>query len=330
MSISFSSGAGGGDSQRVLVVGARRRRQGIGEYVARSFHRAGCLVEAIVGTSPSSVEAALAQLRGRYGIQARGYVDLEEALERERPGVVAICSPYLFHRQALELVAQGGEAHCLCEKPLWWEEGVGDRLELTQRIIQKFLDNQKYLDTITQWPQTLPYYYQLFPRPKELRRFEMMMGPREISPELVLESFPHIFSMLYALVGVGEIAGVELSFSPPRWRELEVDVVISFSYRHSSGEVAVSCAFVRSPQPPRPAGYGINGRWAMRKIRLPQYQFYFESDGKVLDFPDPLDLHIQEFLTNLAQKLLDQTKLLNGMELLEKLYFQVEHLWAKG
>ena len=51
----------------VLVIGARRRRQGIGEFVARSFAGAGAEVRGIVGTTPQSVEETRAHLlAGRH------------------------------------------------------------------------------------------------------------------------------------------------------------------------------------------------------------------------------------------------------------------------
>ena len=102
--------------ERVLIIGARQRRQGIGHYVAREFNAAGCEVCAVVGTSDPTAAEARDALRA-FGIVATPYSDLREALDQQRPDIVAICSPYVVHREHLLLTADA-RAHCLCEKPL--------------------------------------------------------------------------------------------------------------------------------------------------------------------------------------------------------------------
>ena len=62
---------------KAAVVGARRVRQGTGEYVARELARRGVDVVAIVGTRPDSVAEAATNLRERHGIEARGYTSLD-------------------------------------------------------------------------------------------------------------------------------------------------------------------------------------------------------------------------------------------------------------
>ena len=88
--------------ERVHVIGARRKRQGIGGYVAREFAKAGAEVVAVVGSTAETAREAAAGLVG-HGIVAAPWQDLAAALEAEDPDIVAICSPFRLHRKHLEL-----------------------------------------------------------------------------------------------------------------------------------------------------------------------------------------------------------------------------------
>ena len=87
---------------RVVVVGARRARQGIGSFVAEALVDCGCKMVGVVGTSPETVQAAAQPL----GVS--GYVDLEAAIRRESPNLVAICTPIEVHAEQLRVVADAG------------------------------------------------------------------------------------------------------------------------------------------------------------------------------------------------------------------------------
>ena len=107
---------------RVLIIGARRRKQGLGEFIARCFHEQGAEICGIVGTSSQSVDNAAEHLHLQYGISTQGYTDLKTAIEQAKPTIVVIASPTDVHHQHLKTVAAFGIS-CLCEKPLFWNEG---------------------------------------------------------------------------------------------------------------------------------------------------------------------------------------------------------------
>lgn len=280
--------------ERVLVIGARRRRQGIGSYVARAFHDAGCEVSAVVGTSTESAQTAADQLAAA-GIRARAYIDLVRALREQQPDVVAVCSPYPVHREQLELIAEFG-AHCLCEKPLWWGAGA-ESTSATSSLVDSFLNAGFLLDLLTQWPQTLGSYFQLFPQTtgEPIERFEMRLSPTATGPEMVLDAGPHVLSVVWGLVKSGDISSPKGVFDTSG-RDLSLD----FDYRHASGVIRVVCRFVTCPDQPRPAWYGINGRVAERKIdmaagyamRLVAGQ---DAGGRSVPLPDPLPMHVRAF-----------------------------------
>jgi predicted dehydrogenase len=86
------------EALKVAVVGA----SGIGKNHARWFHGHGCDVVAFVGSSPESVSRTHKVLEQGFGFCGRGYHDLQEMLQREKPDAVCISSPpQLHHEQAL-------------------------------------------------------------------------------------------------------------------------------------------------------------------------------------------------------------------------------------
>ena len=58
----------------VALIGSRRNRSGIGQYIARYFHQNGASVTAVLGTTEKSASAAAAALH-QYGINATAYTD---------------------------------------------------------------------------------------------------------------------------------------------------------------------------------------------------------------------------------------------------------------
>ena len=78
---------------KAVVIGARRARQGIGEFVAAALHREGVRVSGVVGTGNATANEAKKTLHEKYEMSCAGYASLSDALRREKPDLVAICSP---------------------------------------------------------------------------------------------------------------------------------------------------------------------------------------------------------------------------------------------
>lgn len=333
---------------RVLVIGARRTRQGIGEFVARWFHGAGAVVEAVVGTSADSATDAAATLTDRYGIDARPFADLDTALAEVRPTIVAICSPFDRHPEHLRSVAAAG-AHCLCEKPMVWRD-EGELRTWTAGMVDPFLERGLHLDLVTQWPETLPDYFRLYPEveTEAPERFEMLLSPISVGARAVLDSVPHVLSLLSARLGRGAVIGPEAAYGGADRGELTLE----FEYKPRSGDpsaagVAVTCRFVTQPEPPRPAGYAWNGRWVDRRIRLPEYAMEFvatdgdgdrsstEPRGVLLE--DPLRRLVERFLARVddpagreAERAEHRAHLIESVTHLEPLVRAVERLEREG
>lgn len=261
---------------RVAVIGARRRRQGLGEFVAAAFARLGAEVVAVVGTTLSTAREAASALAERHGLRPRAYDSVEALLDREALDIVAVCSPYEAHAAQVEAVGEAG-LHCLAEKPFWWGPGP-QRTVTTRRLIEPFLRSGRLLGLITQWPCTLPAFEALHPGalgggPEGVETFEMRLSPISRGPDRVLDSAPHPLSILEALVGGGVVQAATARFEG----EDDERLTLEFQYVHAHGRVACRLHLVQSEDVPRTAWYAVNGRAAHRRIVQPGYRTVFDA-----------------------------------------------------
>lgn len=292
---------------RVAVVGARRRRQGTGEFIARELAGLGCEVVAVVGTSAATVDEARAALRERHGLDCRGYTRLAELLEREDVDAVAICSPPEAHLEQLEQAAAAG-CHVLCEKPLFWSDALlgPDGAALARARAEAVADALaaagRTLAVGAQWPFTLEAFRALHPgtygpgRPVE--RFAMWLAPASRGRTMVVDSASHPLSMLQALVGRGEIEAIRVVEQDPE------GLVLRWVHRAASGPVEAELTLRRSETIPRPAGYAINGARACRRVNLPDYAISFVAEGATnqasVPVRDPLAASVAAFVQRAA------------------------------
>jgi predicted dehydrogenase len=295
---------------RVLIVGARRRKQGLGEFIARYFHEQGAKICGIVGTSSYSVEDTARHLQQQFGIATQGYTDLKSALEQTSPTLVVIASPTGVHRQHLETVAAFGIS-CLCEKPLFWDDGKTCEPDEVERLVDQFCGKGQRLQLVTQWPETLDEYYSLYPEVKDqpVKRFQMLLGPASSGINMVIDALPHVLSMVHCLTGIGEVQKVRAATKNPE------HLTVSFEYRHTAGCLEVAVDLIQSPESPRPAGYAINGHAVRRSIQLPEYQMIFtDESGKQVVVADPLKKLVRRTLADLESgQLTDKKQLIASM-----------------
>lgn len=296
------------ERRRVAVVGARRRRQGTGPFVARELLRNGCELVAVVGTTPASAAAAAAELAAAHGVSPRPYASLEAALAAEELDAVAICSPAEAHEAALGLAAAAG-CHVLCEKPLVWSDALLQKpaaeadAELAARIraiVRPLAEARRTLVLGAQWPHTLPAFRRLHPdaygpeRPVE--RFTMWLGPARDGARMVVDSGSHPISMVQALCGPGSLE--ELCVERLRG---EVDGW-DLRWTHAGARpVAVRLELRRCPAAPRPAGYAINGLAVQRHIELPRYALSFAAGDVRTPVYDPLAASVEGFVRQAAE-----------------------------
>jgi predicted dehydrogenase len=306
---------------RVGLIGARRRRQGLGPFVARDLVAAGASVPCFLGTSEETLEAARRELEERAGVVARGYVDVDQMLAREALDAVAILSPAETHEVHLDSALAAG-LHVLCEKPfVWGGRGLASRAaDWTGRFSEAGL----LIRENCQWPYTLPAFGELHPEAldESPTHFSMRLSPASSGVQMLGDSLPHALSLLQSLA-----PGDDASVESPRFSRASSSAAslrVEFSYRTSGAAVAAEVDLIPSDAFPRPAGYGVNGRWAERKVDAADYSIAFAAGGREVPVQDPLGLRIEAFVRELESVRHAETgpqalEIVQRMELLESL-----------
>lgn len=284
-------------SPRVAIVGPKRSRQGLGEYIAKFLHEEGARVCGVVGSSADSSRRGAEHLRQRYGIETEPYPDLPLLIEKENPDGIVLCSPIRHHKTHL-LHAAEGNASVLCEKPLIWNEGE-DPVRQTEAVLDRFKQKGIGLFLNAQWPYALEAFERLYPDMSRQNpaSFEMELGPVSLGPDMVLDAAPHGISMLLALCGPGEPVSIHAEYAPGL---SAARMELRFRWRHANGETDTRFLFRRAPEPPRPAAFAIDGKRVDREIVLPEYRFLWHGGGKSVDIGDPLRKMVRRFLRGLA------------------------------
>lgn len=272
---------------RVAIIGARRVRQGLGPFVARHLGELGASVPCFLAAHPDALPET------ERALSARGYTDLRRMLESEKLDALAVLSPSESHERYLEAALAAG-LHALCEKPLLWD---GGRLaERSRALVERFAKAGLLLVESCQWPYTLPAYRVLHPDLGPVEQFAMRLSPASREPRAMLgDSLSHPLSLLQALAPGAK----------PRVERIQIEaaegpaLTIRFEYGAGSARVRCELRLVSQQRPPREAGYGVNGRWAERRIRPGDYAFHFADGAREVPVPDPLRELLRGFLAAL-------------------------------
>lgn len=281
---------------RVGIVGARRRRQGLGPFVARDLVAAGARVPCFLGTGEATLEIARRELASLAGVEARGYVDLDTMLGAEALDALAILCPAEAHAAVLDGAALRG-LHALCEKPFVW--GEPDLARRAGGIVSAFDRAGLTLWENCQWPYALPAFDRLHPGALAAppRHFEMGLEPTSRGVQSLGDALPHALSLLQRLAPGVRVAVEDVSFSThePSSQALTV----RFVYRSDDTAIAAEVAMRQSHGQPRRAWLALDGRRAERVVSMEDYQLSFTGSGRSVPIEDPLTLLISDFVTAL-------------------------------
>lgn len=284
-------------SYKIGIIGAARRHQGTGAFIARTFAHLGHEISGIIGTSESSTKQAVADLSSHYGISTQGYTNFYELIGQHALDIIVVASPPGSHLNYLEL-ATDNNLHIFCEKPFWWPDSklaLASYEQILQAIIDKSTANRKYIHLNTQWPYTLKDFSQLHPTAiinNKIKQFAMHLSPQSQGISMLIDAASHGLSMLYQLVGAGNLNHIEL-------QQNANGALINFDYEHPQGCTKSTLGFIQSDETPKPASYQINGYTVNRTVSLPEYQIQLQSDQQTVAIQDPLDASIRDFLASI-------------------------------
>jgi len=200
-------------------------------------------------------------------------------------------------------------------------------LRKTSILVQDTIDlvntcytNRTLLQLNTQWPYTLPTYYELYPQIKNqsIQSFSMWLSPQSQGSDMIIDTVSHLLSMLYTLLGAGKINNIESNFHNI---ESDEDLLIKFDFLHAFGDTRVSISLTSSNTFPKPAAYAINDLRADRHVELPNYLISLRSSEHQLPVEDPLVSSIKNFISTIHSKASsDEVSLIDGMAHLTQIY----------
>ena len=311
----------------VAIVGPGRSKQGTGPFIAQIFKQLGCNVQAVVSSSLASATKAAEFLKTEYSIECKPYESLEELLKNQSIDVVVISSPVGSHLQHLTF-AINARCHVFCEKPLWWpsaeimvENDIRSITNETTELVNLCSANNVLLQLNTQWPYTLPTYYELYPQLKiqqTIKSFSMWLSPQSQGSTMIVDAVPHLLSMLYSLLGAGKINNIESNYNDIIESE---SLQIEFDYLHAYGDTRTSISLISSDIFPKPAAYAINGLRVDRHVELPDYLISLRKTERKLPVEDPLVSSIKNFISTIYSKTSsDEVALIDGMTHLTQIY----------
>lgn len=278
---------------KIGLIGARRARNGIGEFIGRYLYRNDARVVCVLGTTGHTASQACEALKG-HGISARPYRDFHEMVSSESLDAIAIASPASTHyAYLLEAIDRG--LSVFCEKPFLdpAESDVDGRLET---VFTRASAAQVTIAMNSQWPFCLPFYEELCGsiRAQDVRSFSMRLSPIVSGPDMIPDSVPHALSMLYAAIGGGSI------------RDLSIDrgegtMEIRFIYAAEKCVCETSISLVQEATQPRTFSFGFNGLEARRLIDMATYGISLCHGGKEIRIVDPLDLSVRDFVESVSE-----------------------------
>ena len=314
-------------SLNIAIVGPGRSKQGTGPFIARTFNQLGHTIRAVVSSSLESAQNASQSLANEYSIDCKAYSSLEELLQNHTIDIVVISSPANSHLQHLQTALENN-CHVFCEKPLWWSDNklttLSDIDSITSQAITlvKMANTKKLvLQLNTQWPYTLPTYFELYPQLGEKDKtetFSMWLSPQSEGDKMIIDAVPHALSMLYTLVGAGKINNIESNFN---LHINEEALCIDFDYIHATGDTRVTISLASSTTLPKPAAYAVNDLRVDRHVELPNYLISLCTTDKQIPVIDPLECSIKNFISSIHSKCAsDEVAVVDGMTHLAQIY----------
>lgn len=301
---------------KMSIIGACRNRSGIGEYIGKYFHKNGAKVISVLGTTEESSQNASSALK-KYGIESNPYTDFFKMVEKQRPDAVVIASPSSTHYEYLVKCVESG-LNVFCEKP-FVRPDIDDITKKVEDLFEKVKEKKLTVAMNSQWPFAIKYYRKVCGEieVKKSNRFFMTMSPFASGKEMIPEAVPHALSLLYSLLGEGEIS--DLHFESAEKDE----IITKFKYHFRTRDCEVCLKLVRKEKQPRDFQFGWNDKIVRRSLNLRNYDIYFNYGNRKLKIADPLELSVGDFMAAVERKaepLIGYSHIISNMSLLRKIY----------
>lgn len=275
------------------LIGARRARNGIGEFIGKYLHRNNARVVCVLGTTGQTALQASDALK-RHGISARPYRDFAEMISSENLDAVAIASPASTHyAYLLEAIDKG--LSVFCEKP-FLDPADGGAAGRLKSLFQRSSAAKVTIAMNSQWPFCLPFYERLcgHVRAADVRSFSMRLSPIVSGPDMIPDSVPHALSILYAAIGEGTISDLSIDQGAGK-------MDIEFSYAAKECLCKTSLSLVQEAAQPRTFSFGFNGLEALRLIDMAAYDISLCHGEKRIRIEDPLELSVKDFVESVSE-----------------------------
>jgi len=301
---------------KVSIIGAAKNRSGIGEHIAKYFHRNGVEVTSVLGRTEETSQKASSNLQ-KYEIRSNPYTDLYEMVEKEKPHGIVIASPSSTHHDYL-LKCVGLGLNIFCEKP-FVRPDLDDMKGRVEEILRKAKEKRLTVAMNSQWPFALRFYEKICGEieVKKSNRFFIGLSPSTSGREMISEAVPHALSLLYAAFGEGEIGS--LMFESPK----EEEMTIRFKYLFGRKDCEVLIKLTKKEGQPREFQFGFNDKIVRRSLNLKTYDIYFNYGNRQWKIADPLNLSVRDFIKAVEKReepLIGPSHILCNMPLLKTIY----------
>jgi len=265
---------------------------GLGPFVARDLRAAGAEIPCFLTTHPESAVQAARSLRELAGVDARGYLDLDELIERETPDALAILSPAETHADILQVAARAG-LHVLCEKPFVWD--VPRLMTRCHQLLAAFRQADRLVWENCQWPYALPAFESLHPGSLEVppRRFTMELQASSRGLQSLADALPHPLSLLQAL-SPGDAQIRDAWFSTRRQDAARLS--LGFLYELADHSVEVEIQLSDGTAKARKSALCVDGHRADRVVSDPDYRLSLVDSKRSVPLDDPLTRLVGDFV----------------------------------
>jgi len=237
---------------------------GIGKHHAKWHHLCGSEVVAFLGSSRERCDSTAASLGELFGFAGRGYVNMAELLERERPHVVDVCTPNHLHYGTAMAAIEAG-CHVLCEKPLVWQEPAEatSLLARARQLVEAAAAGGRHLGVCTQYATSLEHYDRLYRRARPeggaitglcAEMETLSRGRDREARDIWVDMGSHPLSLLLAWIPEGHILepGPEVTMTGKEARAV-------FDFGSGESRCRVDIAVRDRPEGAPVRRYGING-----------------------------------------------------------------------